>query len=85
MFSQGSFQDRLMTSLLDLPQRIPLGPDPSNVHPRVFKALSARVVGRLNTEFFKAHWFEHLEKTLQIHSASVLIAFPITREKVLPT
>ncbi len=42
-----------MTLLLSLPQRAPLGPDPSNVHPRVFKALSARVVGLLNTEFFK--------------------------------
>jgi len=65
--------------LLSLSQRISLGPNPSNVHPRVLKALSAHVVGRLNTEFFKADWYEYLEETLQIHSASVLIAFPITR------
>ncbi|MFQ5902172.1 MAG: pyridoxal-phosphate-dependent aminotransferase family protein [Candidatus Binatia bacterium] len=42
-----------MTSPLDLPHRILLGPGPSNVHPRVLKALSAPVVGHLDPEFFK--------------------------------
>lgn len=42
-----------MISPLNLPQRILLGPGPSNVHPRVLKALSAPMVGHLDPEFFK--------------------------------
>lgn len=42
-----------MTSPLELPQRTLLGPGPSNVHPRVLKALSAPVIGHLDPEFFK--------------------------------
>ncbi len=42
-----------MESTLKLPQRILLGPGPSNVPPRVLNALSAPVVGHLDPEFFK--------------------------------
>jgi alanine-glyoxylate transaminase/serine-glyoxylate transaminase/serine-pyruvate transaminase len=42
-----------MASPLDLPERILLGPGPSNVHPRVLRALAAPVVGHLDPEFFK--------------------------------
>lgn len=42
-----------MVSALDLPQRILLGPGPSNIHPRVLHALSLPVVGHLDPEFFK--------------------------------
>lgn len=45
--------NKLMVSALDLPQRILLGPGPSNVHPRVLHALSLPVVGHLDPEFFK--------------------------------
>ncbi|MFQ5682253.1 MAG: pyridoxal-phosphate-dependent aminotransferase family protein [Candidatus Binatia bacterium] len=41
-----------MISPLKLPQRILLGPGPSNVHSAVLKALSAPVVGHLDPEFF---------------------------------
>ncbi|MFQ5864820.1 MAG: pyridoxal-phosphate-dependent aminotransferase family protein [bacterium] len=34
-------------------QRILLGPGPSNVHPRVYKALSTPIVGHLDPEFLK--------------------------------
>jgi len=42
-----------MVSPLKLPQRILLGPGPSNVPPRVLSALSLPVVGHLDPEFFK--------------------------------
>lgn len=35
------------------PQRILLGPGPSNVHPRVYKALSTPLLGHLDPEFLK--------------------------------
>ncbi len=35
------------------PYRILLGPGPSNVHPRVYKALSTPIVGHLDPEFLK--------------------------------
>ncbi|MFQ5825414.1 MAG: pyridoxal-phosphate-dependent aminotransferase family protein [bacterium] len=38
---------------LNPPQRILLGPGPSNVHPRVYKALSTPLVGHLDAEFLK--------------------------------
>ncbi len=38
---------------LNLPQRVLLGPGPSNVASRVLSALSAPVVGHLDPEFFK--------------------------------
>ncbi len=42
-----------MVSPLNLPQRILLGPGPSNVPQRVLNALSLPVVGHLDPEFFK--------------------------------
>ena len=42
-----------MLSSLKLPQRILLGPGPSNVPQRVLNALSLPVVGHLDPEFFK--------------------------------
>ena len=51
-----------MTSPLDLPKRILLGPGPSNVHPRVLKALSAPLVGHLDPEFFKI-----MEESKEMH------------------
>ena len=39
------------SALASLPERILLGPGPSNVHPRVMRALSAPVVGHLDPAF----------------------------------
>lgn len=38
---------------LNPPQRILLGPGPSNVHPRVYSALATPIVGHLDPEFLK--------------------------------
>ena len=38
---------------LDLPARLLLGPGPSNVHPRVMRAMATPVVGHLDPEFLK--------------------------------
>jgi len=38
---------------LDPPQRTLLGPGPSNVHPRVYRALSTPIIGHLDPEFLK--------------------------------
>jgi alanine-glyoxylate transaminase/serine-glyoxylate transaminase/serine-pyruvate transaminase len=40
-------------SPLDPPERLLMGPGPSNVHPRVYQALSAPVVGHLDPVFVK--------------------------------
>ncbi len=61
-----------MISSLKLPQRILLGPGPSNVPPRVLSALSLPVVGHLDPEFFKVmednkkmlRWIFHTENEL---------------------
>jgi len=42
-----------MAPPLEFPHRTLLGPGPSNVHPRVLKALSLPVIGHLDPEFFK--------------------------------
>jgi alanine-glyoxylate transaminase/serine-glyoxylate transaminase/serine-pyruvate transaminase len=42
---------RLQSQPLDLPQRLLLGPGPSNPHPRVLSAIGAEVVGHLDPAF----------------------------------
>ena len=38
---------------MEVPKRILLGPGPSNVHPRVLKAMSMPLIGHLDPEFLK--------------------------------
>ncbi len=38
---------------LDPPQRVLMGPGPSNVHPRVYKALSMPIIGHLDPRFLQ--------------------------------
>jgi alanine-glyoxylate transaminase/serine-glyoxylate transaminase/serine-pyruvate transaminase len=35
------------------PERLLLGPGPSNVHPRIYQALSSHIVGHLDPYFFE--------------------------------
>ena len=46
-------KNRLVSSQLDLPSRLLLGPGPSNVSPRVLQALSLAPVGHLDPLFLK--------------------------------
>ena len=46
-------KNRLVSSQLDLPSRLLLGPGPSNVSPRVLQALSIAPVGHLDPLFLK--------------------------------
>ncbi len=63
-----------MASPLNPPERILLGPGPSNPHPRVLEALSAPVVGHLDPEFFKImeenkamlRWLFHTDNDLTL-------------------
>ena len=66
-----------MVSPLKLPQRILLGPGPSNVSPRVLSALSAPVVGHLDPEFFKV--MEDIKKMLRwIFQTENELTFPVS-------
>ncbi|MBI4300444.1 MAG: alanine--glyoxylate aminotransferase family protein, partial [Chloroflexi bacterium] len=38
---------------LSVPERLLLGPGPSNVHPRVYQALGAPTIGHLDPVFLK--------------------------------
>ena len=66
-----------MISPLALPQRILLGPGPSNVHPRVLKALSAPMVGHLDPEFFKI-MEENKEGLRWLFQTENQLTFPIS-------
>ncbi len=66
-----------MVSPLKLPQRILLGPGPSNVSPRVLSALSLPVVGHLDPEFFKV--MEDNKKMLRwIFQTENELTFPVS-------
>ncbi len=66
-----------MVSPLKLPQRILLGPGPSNVSPRVLSALSAPMVGHLDPEFFKV--MEDIKKMLRwIFQTENELTFPVS-------
>ncbi|GIW06503.1 MAG: alanine--glyoxylate aminotransferase [Dehalococcoidia bacterium] len=69
-----------MTNLLpdlDPPARLLLGPGPSNVHPRVTRALSAPVVGYLDPA-----WFTVMDETAallrQVYGTENRVTFPIS-------
>ncbi len=66
-----------MISPLALPQRTLRGPGPSNVHPRVLKALSAPVVGHLDPEFFKI-MEENKEGLRWLFQTENQLTFPIS-------
>jgi alanine-glyoxylate transaminase/serine-glyoxylate transaminase/serine-pyruvate transaminase len=40
-----------MTNLLEIKQRLLMGPGPSNVNPRVLKAMATPTIGHLDPEF----------------------------------
>lgn len=62
---------------LDPPSRLLLGPGPSNVHPRVTRALSAPVVGYLDPA-----WFAVMDETVallrRVYGTDNRVTFPIS-------
>jgi len=53
IYPHASKSHRIITSQLDVPPRLLLGPGPSNAHPRVLQALSMRQVGHLDPVFIE--------------------------------
>src|SRR5689334_4943283 len=66
-----------MTTDLNLPSRTLLGPGPSNVHPRVTRALTAPVVGYLDPA-----WFSVMDDTTallrQVYGTNNHVTFPLS-------
>ena len=59
------------------PARVLLGPGPSNVHPRVIKAMLSPVVGHLDPEFLKV--MEDVKKLLRlVFRTANEITFPVS-------
>jgi len=62
---------------LALPTRILLGPGPSNVHPRVLKAMATPLVGHLDPEFFRL--MEETKELLRfVFQTKNALTFPIS-------
>ncbi|MCL4869911.1 MAG: alanine--glyoxylate aminotransferase family protein [Anaerolineae bacterium] len=54
---------RLMTTQLDVPNRLLLGPGPSNAHPRVLQAMSLPPIGHLDPRFI--HLMNEIQELLR--------------------
>src|SRR5487761_1822784 len=62
---------------LHMPERLLLGPGPSNVHPRVMKAMASPVVGHLDPEFIAV--MEGVKKMMRlVFRTANEITFPVS-------
>ena len=59
------------------PQRILLGPGPSNVHPRVLKAMTLPVLGHLDPQFFQV-MDEVCEMLREVFNTSNFMTLPLS-------